>query len=305
VGAATALALVSPVLVWNLRHGWVSARHVASQGIGAGPRLVDPFEFLGGQVLILTPLVAGLLGWGLWQGIRQGLARGREPYRFLAAFALPVLAFYALLSLQGKVQANWPAAAYPSLALVTAGALVERARGLGPAARRVQRRGLLAAAGLALAASVAGHATDLLGLPPRLDPTTRLKGWRELGTAVSALRREMPDPARTFLVSDRYQVASELAFYVEGQPPAYNVNLGRRLNQYDFWEGPGSRVGWDALFVREGAGGLDERVARAFARTEGPIVVEVRRRDRTVRQFAVYRGYGFRGMAPPAGPATY
>jgi undecaprenyl-diphosphatase len=305
LGAAAALALASPVVAWNVAHGWVSARHVASQGIGRGPSLADPFEFVGGQVLVLTPLVAGLLAWGLWHGIREGLVRGREPYRFLTAFALPVLAFYALLSLQGKVQANWPAAAYPPLALLAAAALVERGRGLAAGARRRQRRLLLAAAGLALAVSALGHVTDLLGLPPRLDPTTRLKGWRELGVQVTALRREMPDPARTFLVSDRYQVASELAFYVEGQPTAYNVNLGRRLNQYDFWEGPAARIGWDALFVREGVGELDERVAQAFARTEGPIVVEIRRGDRTVRQFAVYRGYGFRGMGPAAGPATY
>jgi undecaprenyl-diphosphatase len=305
VAAVAALALASPTLAWNAMHGWVSARHVASQGIGAGPRLLDPLELVGGQLIILTPLVAGLLGWGLWRGIREGLVRGREPYRFLTAFALPVLAFYAALSLQGKVQANWPAAAYPPLALVAAGALVARARGLDPAGSRVQRRLLLAAGGLALAVSLAGHLTDLLGLPPRMDPTRRLKGWRELGVALTGIQRQMPVPARTFLVSDRYQIASELAFYVAGQPTTYNVNLGRRLNQYDFWEGPGFRVGWDALFVREGVGALDDRVAQAFARTEGPIVVEIRRRDRTVRTFAVYRGYGFRGMAGPAGPATY
>jgi undecaprenyl-diphosphatase len=304
-GGVLAAALFSPVVVWNLRRGWVSARHVASQGMGSGLTWTEPLAFVGAQILILTPLVAAILGWALWQGIREGLVRGREPYRFLAAFAVPPLAFYLLLSVQGKIQANWPAVAYPALGVLAAGALVERARRLDGARRRRQRGLLAVAAGLALVVSILGHVTDWLGIPPRLDPTTRLKGWEELGAVVTALRREMPAPARTFLVSDRYQIASELAFYVEGRPAAYNVNLGRRLNQYDFWEGPDTRRGWDALWVQEGVDALDPRVTEAFERTEGPFVVEIRRADRPVRLFAVYRGYGFRGVAPPATPTTY
>jgi undecaprenyl-diphosphatase len=106
----------------------------------------------------------------------------------------------------------------------------------------------------------------------------------------------MPRPDRTFLVSDRYQVASELAFYTPGRPPTYNLNLGRRLNQYDFWEGPDRHVGWDAIFVKEGLRPVDERLREAFERVDPPVVVEIRRGDRVIRAFALYRGYGFRGV---------
>lgn len=305
VAAALALALFLPVIVWNVEHGWVTARHVASQGRGAGLTWVEPLRLIGSQLGSLTPLVAGILGWAAWYGAREGLARGREPYRFLMAFAAPVLLFYLLVSFQGKAQANWPAAAYPSLGLLAAGALLERRRGLVPRRRRAQSVLLGAAALVAVVVSGVGHVTDLVGMPPELDPTTRLKGWRELGAAVARVRREMPDPVRTFLLADRYQITSELAFYVEGNPPAYNVNLGRRLNQYDFWEGPDARRGWDAIYVREGVGEPDARIVGAFERTEGPVVVEVRRGGRLVRVFAVYRGYGFRGVPPRTDPATY
>jgi undecaprenyl-diphosphatase len=301
-GAALALLVFSPVVVWNLRHGWVSARHVASQGRGGGFQWDEPLAFLGSQLLVLTPLVAGLLGWALWVSIREGLVRGREPYRFLVAFAVPILGFYALVSLQGKVQANWAAAAYPSLAVAAAGALLERRARLGEAGRRAQTRLLAATAACALVLVGVGHLMGPLGVPPRLDPTARLRGWEELGAAVTAAWRTMPTPARTFLVADRYQVTSELAFYGPRGAPAYNVNLGRRLNQYDFWEGPDARRGWDAIVVQDGAGELDERVGRAFERIEGPVVVEIRRRE---RPFVLYRGYGFRGFAPPPGAATY
>jgi undecaprenyl-diphosphatase len=303
--AALALAAFTPVVAWNVGHGWVSARHVASQGRGGGFEWDEPLAFLGSQLLVLSPLVAGLLGWALWVGIREGLVRGREPYRFLVAFAAPILGFYAVVSLQGKVQANWAAAAYPPLAVMAAGALLERRARLDETGRRAQTRLLAAAAGCALVLVVLGHLIGALDLPRRLDPTVRLRGWEELGSAVTAAWRTMPDPARTFVVSDRYQITSELAFYGPRGAPAYNVNLGRRLNQYDFWEGPDVRRGWDAIFVREGVGELDQRAARAFERVEGPFVVEIGWGSREPRTYALYRGYGFRGFAPPAGAPTY
>jgi undecaprenyl-diphosphatase len=300
-----ALAVISPVLVWNARQGWISARHVASQGRGGGLTADHLLEFVGSQLGVLTPLAAGLLAWGAWHATREGLQRGREPYRFLAAFGIPVLAFYLLLALQGKVQANWAAAAYPSLALATAGLLLERRVAATPRRQRAQSWLLGVTAGLALLVSLAGHVPDRLGLPARLDPTHRLRGWRQLGTRVAELRAEMPDPRRTFLASDRYQITSELAFYVPGRPPAYNLNLGRRLNQYDLWEGPDARRGWDALYVQEGTRPLDERVAGAFARIDGPVVVEIPGGGRVARTFTVYRGHGFRGVPAPAGPSRY
>jgi hypothetical protein len=36
-------------------------------------------EFLGSQILVLTPVVAAVLAWGLWVGVREGLVRRREP----------------------------------------------------------------------------------------------------------------------------------------------------------------------------------------------------------------------------------
>jgi undecaprenyl-diphosphatase len=305
LAALAGAAAFSPVLLWNARAGWVSARHVASQGRGGGLTWVHLAEFLGSQALVLTPLVAGLLAWGAWVGAREGLVRGREPYRFLVSFVAPVLGFYLVLGLQGKIQANWAAAAYPPLALATAGLLLERRAALGPAARRAQTQLLAAAAVAALLMSGLGHLTDRIGLPPALDPTARLHGWAELGQAVAAQRARMPDPARTFLLSDRYQITSELAFYTPGHPPAYNLNLGRRLNQYDFWDGPDARRGWDAVYVEDGVRPLDARVLRAFDRIDPPVTVEVRRGGRVVRVFALYRSYGFRGAPAPDGPVRF
>jgi undecaprenyl-diphosphatase len=231
--------------------------------------------------------------------------RRREPYGFLLAFAAPVLGFYCLVALQGKVQANWAAAAYPPLALATAGLLFERRTVLAADRRRAQTRLLTAAAAVALLVSALGHVVDRLDLPRQFDPTRRLRGWAELGRAVGMTVERMPDPRRTFLVSNLYQVTSELAFYTPGRPPAYNFNLGRRLNQYDFWESPDSRLGWDAVYVEEGRDPLDQRVRAAFERVDPPVVLEVRRGAQVVRVFSLHRGYGFLGAPMPAGRIRY
>jgi undecaprenyl-diphosphatase len=218
---------------------------------------------------------------------------------------VPVLGFYLALALQGKVQANWAAAAYPPLALATAGLLLEPRAGPAAVPRRARTRLLVAAAAVALGASALGHVIDRLDLPRRFDPTARLRGWAELGRTVGAAIERMPNPRQTFLVSNRYQIASELAFYTPGQPPAYNFNLGRRLNQYDFWEGPDSRLGWDAVYVEEGAHPLNGRVRAAFARVDPPIVLDITRGERVIRRFSLHRAYGFRGAPPPAGRTRY
>lgn len=304
------LGLFAQVVVWNLRHGWVSARHVASQGQGEGFTLVHLGEFLGSQLGVLSPLFALALAWGALFGWREGLRRRREPYRFLMAFVVPLLGFYLLLALQAKVQANWAAAAYLPLALVTAGGIGERLPRLGPARRRGLVTYLVLAGLLALALTGLAHQTETLGvlglaIPPDLDPTARLKGWEELGKAVTRLRAGMPAPERVFLFSNRYQITSELAFYVAGRPPAYNVNLGRRLNQYDFWEGFDRLVGWDAIYVREGEREVDPEIARAFERVEPPVLLEIRRGERVVRTFSIFRCFGFRGMEPPRAEPAY
>ena len=304
-GAVVAGLVSSPVVVWNLRQGWVTARHVLSQGEGAGFSALYPAEFLASQIGVLSPVIAGLLAWALWVGIREGLVRGREPYRFLVAWAVPLLAFYGALSLQGKVQANWPAAAYPSLGLAAAGLWVEGRARAGTAGRRAHDRWLISAAVVALVVVLLGHVTDHLAIPPRLDPATRLRGWAELGSEAGRLRAAMPRPEQTMLLSDQYQITSELAFYVPGSPPAYNLALGRRRNQYDLWESPSVRMGWDAVYVEEGVRPLDERVRAAFDRVDESVVLEVHRAGRVVRTFSLHRGYGFRGLIDEAPPTKY
>jgi hypothetical protein len=128
----------------------------------------------------------------------------------------------------------------------------------------------------------------------------RLRGWPELGREVGEVLRGAPTPP--FLVSDRYQIASELAFYVEGQPRVFNANLGRRMNQYDLWGGWEALTGRDGLFVTFGAGDPPGELRDAFRRVERVKVVPIVYRGQRLRDFSIYWGRDFRGF--PARPFT-
>jgi len=163
---------------------------------------------------------------------------------------------------------------------------------------------LLAAVPTALA-----YDTRLLyrvGVPPRWDPTLRLTGWKELGERVSADLEEMSSANKTFIFSDRYQISSELAFYVRGNPTSYCVNLRRRFNQYDLWEGFLSLRGYDALYVKQGdRRKVEPEVRRAFANVQRDPLLIIYQDGTELRSFSIFRCFGYRGIEIAKPKGTY
>ena len=94
------------------------------------------------------------------------------------------------------------------------------------------------------------HFQNWLPIPASINPSTRLKGWGDLGEEIDRIRHSLPDPDKVFFLSDAYDMTAELAFYIPGQPITFCVDFGRRMSQYDIWPGPEDKKGWDAVFVR-------------------------------------------------------
>lgn len=308
------LVVFSPNLIWNARHGWVSFRHAAAQAAGDGlaPSATTLGEFLGAQALVFSPLLFLILLLALARSVRLAFRREDDAHLFLCCASAPVLAFFLAWSLLAKVQANWPAHGYVAAAISAAAWWEQRP---APAATRRTKRALKSLRWtsiiVALAILLLGHFPEVLGLagltlPRRLDPISgRLLGWRMLGERVSLSLRRMPRGEETFLISDRYQVASELAFYVAGQPRTYAVNLGRRLNQYDLWPGIERFRGRDALFVAYGEAEVPRAIQEAFARVVREPTFRAYHRGVAVQTFTIFRGFDFRGLAGPPRPPRY
>jgi len=280
--------IFSPVVFWNAAHGWVTLKHTAGQAhVHEGFVFsVKTFgEFLVSQFGVLTPLLFVMSFMALWK------IRGSREGSLLSWFSIPILTFFLLKSLQGKVQANWAMTGYLANLVAFSACYIRGWNNL----RRPVRLITSAAVVLAMVATLIVHFPAVFRLPEKLDPSQRLVGWKELGREASMAYRELSGQGAAFIFSDSYQVASELAFYMEGNPVTYCANTGRRMNQYDLWPGFSGLIGQNALFVRTKEKGLPEEVAAAFARCDREVVT-VTTRNRKTMKFSLFTCYDFNGF---------
>lgn len=210
-----ALAVFSPVIVWNARHDWISFAFQYGHGTGADYTLDlgQWAEFLAGLAGIFSPPLFLLAGAAC-----LSRATWRDPRRTLLALAtLLPLALFAWKGLFAKMELNWAGVIFPSATVLAAGFIVEGRRW----------RWLAASALIALVLSALIKFPVALGLPARLNITDRLFGPREAITALLPLRR----PGEP-LMADHYTTASLLSFYAPDHPPV-RIPVPTRFSQYD------------------------------------------------------------------------
>jgi len=306
------LLIFSPVVVWNARHGWYSLRHVLIQAGGGSDRslfatLAGGPEFLATQFGVVSPLLFIIFFLATSWAWREGVRRDRDDLLLLVCASVPVFLFFQAWSFINKVQANWAAHAYLTAAVAAAGWYESWfAPGVRRHARSRLSRFLVASImlpALILPLAFAPDALEWAGVrvPTALDLVSkRLRGWPELGQAVGEVMATAGE--RPFLASDRYQIASQLAFYVPGHPTVYNANFGRRMNQYDLWGGWEALVGRNGLFVMYGAVDPPEDLRNAFRTVERVRTLVVPQPGRPPHTFSIFQGHEFRGF--PARPLT-
>ncbi len=299
-----------PTLLWNAEHAWVGLAHLAGQcGIDRGyaPDPASLVEFIAGQAAFALP-ASLLLPWAVTWAWRQRTARPAA--WLLAVAALTPLAVLLPVSLHTTVQANWAAMSWIPAAILCAWWLVEAA---GPRARRVAVVGaVLALLAAVLAVAVPDLRARLPELPPSA-PERKLTGWDELAATVARVQAQQSE--RTVTLTMGYDVAAELAWHNRTLPRPLCANFGRRMNQYDLWDGmDASRLGWDAVFVAELDsddpldGDLADRLPSGlradFAGSAAPQLVRVRRGNRIWRNFLVVRLRGFDGTLDSTRPIS-
>lgn len=304
----TSLVVFSPVIIWNVHHDWVTIKHTAGQAHVAAGFVLSPksfFEFLGSQVGVITPLLFALLFYSLF-AVRA--REGGPASLFLLTFTLPILLFFLAKSIQGKVQVNWAMTGYITGLIAFSRLYFGKGEVRGKRNGRGRRVLLVSTFCMVLLVFSVSHYPSLLKLPPKKDPSSRLRGWEVLGTEVSRAYADLSRKGPLLLFSDSYQVASELAFYVEGHPKTFSINLGRRMNQYDLWPdinteaqsikrrtGASSPGIINGIFVKIGRADIPQEVAGAFDSCEKRIVT-VTEREYLLREYSLFTCYNFKGL---------
>jgi hypothetical protein len=303
-----ALVVFSPVLVWNLRHDWVSFRFQSVERISdmGAPALSTLRYFLTHQLLSVFPFTLPLA----WVACRGGIVSGGDRERFLLWSVLPTAGFFLFVSLWRSTNYLWALPGYLGLVVAMAGTL---ARGEGKVASFYVRHwrplaGILG--GLAAAALV--HVAFFLPLAP---PIRELYGWKEAALRARELRASLPEGSFYLGLGRKYVCTSQLAFHLREPEGVFGCTLiGRRGLQYDLWTHPESLEGRDAVLVLgdlfrsgellgdakkhfqslEPAGRLDIPLGRHPFLPAAPMV------------FSIYhaRGYRFHEPSPPEAPSA-
>jgi hypothetical protein len=224
IGAVIALLIITPVVHWNYAHDWASFAKQAEHSIKDIPAnaFVSVAEFFGGQAGLATPLIFLFCLFGSGYALVRGFQRGEARWLLLGSMTAPILAFFAVHSANQKIQPNWPGLVYPAAIL----AAVHAARTL--LVEKGAPRWLSAAFRLApwigIAFTLAAFFQLGLGLLPlnaKKDPTSRLKGWSQLGGEIERLRQ---DHGAGMVLTNRYAITGELAFYGVGPDGVAQIN---------------------------------------------------------------------------------
>ncbi len=218
--AAVALLMITPVMVWNARHGWVSFGFQGGRGApGSGLKPAQVVAMALGEIAYLSPWLIVPLVMGLVAAWRK---RGDERRLFLVCLSLPPIVVFTLTPLWGaRGLPHWTMPGW-FFVFALAGAWVDE-RGIADA---TLRRWALASAGLLAAVAALVSVQAATGWPLRLlplragatDPTLEAFGWGGLRDA-PAMR---PPPA--FVLAAKWSDAGKIALALGPKVPVFVVS---------------------------------------------------------------------------------
>jgi 4-amino-4-deoxy-L-arabinose transferase-like glycosyltransferase len=264
VGLALFTLLISPMIVWNYRHGWPMLAHTAGHlgaggdqagRVGKGNALVWVGALVGGVVGSMGPPALILMLWASSLAAHRRHS-DRDQWRdrlWLMCAAWPPLAFFLALSLTKPVLPTWPLPSMvPLVALLAEVAFTEfgwgrsqsttTAGGPGDGRFRAAWNALIIyglGGWLILSFPNALAALPVAGPWFQRAVLKRISGHRAEALALRAALDSVstPDALPPHIVARHYQNASLFAFYLPGHPPvsAAGSYLGHRPSSFDQW----------------------------------------------------------------------
>jgi dolichol-phosphate mannosyltransferase len=311
--ALLALAVFSPVIVWNARNEWASFLFQTSHRLADRPQFAL-HKLVASALVLLTPTGFAAAALALTRGPSEpesapGEEGPRRAWRFLQVATLTPLTVFVVFSFRHEVKLDWTGAPWVAVVPLLACGIVESARGVAAGFRSFLRRTwgptllvLLLIYGAGLYDLTWGVPGVGYGRHAELVPI----GWRELGGQIDRIAQSAAtETGRAPLVvgMDRYAIASELAFYAPDQASGVaRTSSGHLFGQvglmYERWFPPADEAGRDLLLVAWSRAELTpDRVASAVDRL-GPIQEGVLTRgDDIIRRYYYRFAYGYHGVA--------
>jgi dolichol-phosphate mannosyltransferase len=311
-----ALAIFSPVILWNATHDWASFAFQTSRRLAEAPRF-SLHRLILSALVLLTPtgalsLVATLWGKPAAQEVVDAhtLAEAGRRRRFLQLSILTPLSVFVAFSLRHDVKFDWTGAlwiaAVPALAFAGASARQGVTRGVQAWAQAAWLPTLV------ILLFIYGAALHyfVLGLPgvgygPQMELVPI--GWRAMGRQLAAVEDDIRAKTGTeplIVGMDRYEIASELAFYAPDHARSVSQTSSDTLFggvglMYARWFPAKQAQGRTILLVGWSARDLEGQKVESRLRRLDPIREGVLSRDgRLIRRYYYRLGYDYRAAAP-------
>ncbi len=250
LAVGVAALVVSPVVIWNVQHDWISIQYQLGHGIPDKQwQLKKMLESQLGQIIAFSPAIF-IFGWlGMVRGIfnfkstLEHQANTVFGIRYLAIFALPVLLLFGFNGGYEHSLLHWTAVAWAILIPVITVALY-----LSWSRLWVRAFTYLSIAYSVILILILQSLLVFQWLPFEEDqhPLNDIYGWKQVAVRASQLRTEMlPDYPNAKIFIGNWSVFSRLAWYAR---PAPVVITDTRLGQSDLWYGA-PQVGANGIVV--------------------------------------------------------
>lgn len=230
---AVSILCTLPVWWWNIDHGWPTMHHLLHRGNLNEPFTLHPqffLSFLLQQAVVISPVLflslIYLAGFLFFKLIRRKASEAEV--LFLMLF-VSVFVFYAVLAWHSSEEPNWPAISYLSLIIVSASWASDWLRN-----HKAGHTWLIALFLVGWSETILLHSTAFLPLPGRLDPMSRVAGWREIAAHLGEVQRAQHAQV---LLTDAYKEASILSFYLPNHAFVYTKKAAAPESEFYFWPG--------------------------------------------------------------------
>jgi hypothetical protein len=288
LAALAALAVFSPVLIWNALHDWASFKFQGTERLRdmGVPHIRGVLVFLASQWGAILPFVLPLGVAAVLSGIR----RRKHEDVLLLCLSLPMIAFFLVVGSTRATHVFWPLPAYLALTVLMGGAL---AREESKVVRfyRTSWRWILAVTAVAfLGAAV--HSIHPVPWLPALEATY---GWDSLAGRASDLRSGLGEGNFVLGVGRRYRCPAQLALHLHSVRGVHAKNLlGDDGLQFAYWADLRSLSGKDAVVVAESTWSpfLDRSLRLAFNQVEAAGAWTVRA-GTTTERYVLFVARGF------------
>lgn len=216
-GAALALLVFLPNLIWNAQNGWVSiafqGRRLDDYGLTFGSFFSNFFDYLGGQVLATGVFLFVFVVIAVVMFAMRRDVPGRANLALPVFTAAPLLLYFAYYCARFRVEANWPIVVWPVLSLAGAWAAVHlRPRNPFAAMPLAVFRWAQVPVGLVLIGLIYVQAVwQPWSIVQSIDRTRDMRGWPGLYAEAAALGKA--NDAAWVASIGNYGLAAELAAY--------------------------------------------------------------------------------------------